>query len=149
MKVNQSVSLSSCTFLSCLHCSWCSSLSESSLSLLSLVPRMLNLNSTSSRYPRKFRLPVKNIQKARTLPVPSMEPLALTWNYVWTSSGFWLLFSGWATKVPKAICGYWIISLSHLLSHIIARITQSGALSNLYPLTSVFWNLLSCHLVRF
>lgn len=72
---SQSISLSLQGFPElCLYCSRCLSLSESSLSL-SLVPRMLNLNSASSRYPRKkFGLPVKNIQKARTLPVPSMGP---------------------------------------------------------------------------
>ena len=70
---NQSIISLSKDFLSCVFpCSSCSPLFESPLSL---VPRMLNLNSTSSRYPRKkFGLPVKNIQKARTLPAPCMGP---------------------------------------------------------------------------
>ena len=70
---SQSISLSLQGFSElCLHWSLCSPLYESSLSF---VPRMLNLNSTSSRYPRKkFGLPVKNIQKTRTLPAPSMGP---------------------------------------------------------------------------
>ena len=73
MKVNQSVSLSK-DFLSCVSTALGAYLYLNPLSL-SLVPRMLNLNSASSRYPRKkFGLPVKNIQKARTLPVPSMGP---------------------------------------------------------------------------
>ena len=70
---SQSISLSLQGFSElCLHCSvltfiWILS--------LSFVPRMFNLNSTSSRYPRKkFGLPVKNIQKARTLLAPSTGP---------------------------------------------------------------------------